>query len=177
MLYCLPFSLLDAGVEVNSEQLLRKTFSCGEVVKGVVEQVRYIHPSHTLHTVILWPDLTKRGHFVQNTISYHFSTCHHFKAVRAIMLISQQVQSNGLQILLSPRAEGFVPLLRVSKSIEVCKSIYSFISLSIFVLWIHVGVAEFEEVFLYGAAGQVHGSGTKERLQEERRLRPVYDSL
>ena len=51
----IPFSLLDAGVEVNSEQLLRKTFSRGEVVKGVVEQVRYIHPStltHT-HTVIL----------------------------------------------------------------------------------------------------------------------------
>ena len=48
MLYYLSFSLLDAGVEVNSEQLLRKTFSCGEVVKGVVEQVRYIHPSHTL---------------------------------------------------------------------------------------------------------------------------------
>ena len=135
--YCttyVPFSLLDAGVEVNSEQLLRKTFSCGEVVKGVVEQVRYIHPSHSLtlththtHTVILWLDLRKRvggTSFTQNTIFCHFSTCHHFKAVRAIMLISQQVQSNGLQVLLSPRAEGFVPLLRVSKSIEVCKNLW-----------------------------------------------------
>jgi hypothetical protein len=43
MLYYLPFSLLDADVEVNSEQLLRKKFSRGEVVNGVVEQVRYIH--------------------------------------------------------------------------------------------------------------------------------------
>ena len=34
------------------------------------------------------------------------------------------MQKNGLQILLSPKTEDFVPLLRVSKSVEVCKLDY-----------------------------------------------------
>jgi hypothetical protein len=49
------------------------------------------------------------------------SLTHRRSVIHAIMSISRQVQNNGLQILLSPRSEGFVPLLRVSKSIEVYK--------------------------------------------------------
>ena len=45
-----PCSLLDADVEMNSEQLLRKKFSQGEVVNGVVEQVRHTHTLTLTHT-------------------------------------------------------------------------------------------------------------------------------
>ena len=38
-----------------------------------------------------------------------------------VCLFFNQVQSKGLHVLLSPKSEGFVPLLRVSKSAEVCE--------------------------------------------------------
>ena len=54
-------SLLDVDVEVNSEQLLKKKISRGDVVNGVVEQVRYTHThTHThshnhMHTLFDFP--------------------------------------------------------------------------------------------------------------------------
>ena len=36
------------------------------------------------------------------------------------MILCYKVQNNGLHVLLSPKSEGFVPLLRLSKSPEVC---------------------------------------------------------
>ena len=72
------------------------------------------------------------------------------------IFIVTKVQKNGLHVLLSPRAEGFVPLMRISNSPEVSegkkRNFFFFATkksvVTVAIVCVSAGVDECKEMFL-----------------------------